>query len=135
MEVSFTISWTSTARKIFSGLREKRFDHDDSTSLCHSKTLTAMKRWIPFLCRSSARVSTVNFAARRFLMAAWVEGKFFPPFFISWRVHGSYSVRQVYELITCVRRANENARNLMSIVQFLIINNYSMRARWIWDCK
>ena len=25
-------------------LREKLFDHDDSTGLCHSKTLTAMKR-------------------------------------------------------------------------------------------
>ena len=41
---SFTIRWTSTARKIFSGLREKLFDQDDSTSLCHSKALTAMKR-------------------------------------------------------------------------------------------
>ena len=28
---------------------------------------------------------------------------------------------QVYELITCVGRANENARNLISIVRFLII--------------
>ena len=56
--VSLELSWTSAARKIFSGLREKRFDHDDSTSLCHSKTLTAMKRWIPFVLRSSARVST-----------------------------------------------------------------------------
>ena len=27
---------------------------------------------------------------------------------------------QVYELITCVRRANENAGNLISLVQFLI---------------
>ena len=27
---------------------------------------------------------------------------------------------QVYELITCVRRANENAGNLISVVQFLI---------------
>ena len=32
------------ARKIFSELREKLFDHNDSTNLCHSKTLTAMKR-------------------------------------------------------------------------------------------
>ena len=27
---------------------------------------------------------------------------------------------QVYELITCVRRANENAGNVISVVQFLI---------------
>ena len=47
MKVSFTRTLEaepSTARKFFSGLREKLFDHDDSTSLCHSKTLTAMKR-------------------------------------------------------------------------------------------
>ena len=50
---------TSTARKFFSGLRGKPFDHDDSTSLCHSKILTAMKRWIPFVLRSSGRVSTI----------------------------------------------------------------------------
>ena len=30
---------------------------------------------------------------------------------------------QVYELITCVHRANENAGNLISVVQFLIISN------------
>ena len=35
-------------------------------------------------------------------------------------VHSPYLVVQVYELITCVRRANENARNLISVVQFLI---------------
>ena len=58
----------------------------------------------------------VNSAARRFLMAADVEGKFF----IWWRVHWPYLVVQVYELITCVRRANENARNLISVVQFSI---------------
>ena len=46
---------------------------------------------------------------------------FYPAFFISWRVHWPYLVVQVYELITCVRRANENARNLISGVQFLII--------------
>ena len=44
MKVGFTRSCTSTAGKIFSELREKLFDHDDSTNLCHSKTLTAMKR-------------------------------------------------------------------------------------------
>ena len=41
----------------FSGLREKLFDHDDSSGLCHSKTLNAMKRRIPFVFWSSARVS------------------------------------------------------------------------------
>ena len=40
------------------GLREKLFDHDYSTGLCRSKTLTAMKRWIPFVFWSSARIST-----------------------------------------------------------------------------
>ena len=34
-----------------------------------------------------------------------------------------YLVVQVHELITCVRRANENAGNLISVVQFLIIMN------------
>ena len=29
----------------------------------------------------------------------------------------------VYELITCVRRANENAGNVISVVQFLIKSN------------
>ena len=43
MKVSVPRSWSSTARKVFSGLREKLYDHDDSTGLCHSKTLTAMK--------------------------------------------------------------------------------------------
>ena len=33
---------------------------------------------------------------------------------------------QVYELITCVRRANENAGNLISVFQFLI-NIYSLK--------
>ena len=32
----------------------------------------------------------------------------------------AHLVVQVYELITCVRRANENAGNLISVVQFLI---------------
>jgi len=42
MKVSLLEAFSSK-RKIFSGLREKFFDHDDSTSLCHSKTLTEMK--------------------------------------------------------------------------------------------
>ena len=46
---------------------------------------------------------------------------FIQTFFISWRVHWPYLVVQVYELITFVRRANENARNLISGIQFLII--------------
>ena len=35
---------------------------------------------------------------------------------------------QVYELMTCVRRANENAGNLISVGQFLISN--SNRTEW-----
>ena len=49
---------SSTARKIFSGLREKLFDHDDSTGPCDSETLTAMKKRIPFGLWSSARIFT-----------------------------------------------------------------------------
>ena len=73
MKVSFSRSRTSTAGKISAELEQKRFDHDDSTSLCHSKILTAMKRWIPFVFRSSARISTRSFRCqtifngRRFL--------------------------------------------------------------------
>ena len=37
---------------------------------------------------------------------------------------------QVHELITCVRRANENAENLISVVQFLInIYIYIVKAK------
>ena len=42
---SLELSWTLTAWKIFSGLRGKLYDHNDSSSLSHSKTLTAIKRW------------------------------------------------------------------------------------------
>ena len=35
----------------------------------------------------------------------------------------NYLVKQVYGMIAFVRRANENAENLISIVQFLIIVN------------
>ena len=61
----------------------------------------------------------VNSAARRFSMAASFEGIFLSSF-LSWCFHWPYLVVQVYELITCVRRANENAGNLISGVQFLI---------------
>ena len=57
---------------------------------------------------------------------AGFEGKFYPAFLICWCVHWPYLVVQVYELITCVRRANENAGNLMSVFQFLI-NIYSSK--------
>ena len=61
----------------------------------------------------------VNSAARRFSTAAGFEGKFLSSF-LYWCFHWPYMVVQVYELITCVRRANENAGNLISVVQFLI---------------
>ena len=64
----------------------------------------------------------VNSAARRFSMAASFEGKFLSSF-LYWCFHWPYLVVQVYELITCVRRANENAGNLISGVQFLIKSN------------
>ena len=56
-------------------------------------------------------------------MAPSVEGKPLSSFLYlmkcSLTIFGSV---KVYELITSVRRANENARNLISGVQFLIIN-------------
>ena len=61
----------------------------------------------------------VSSAARRFSMAASFEGNFLSSFFY-WCFHWPYLVVQVYKLITCVRRANENAGNLISRVQFLI---------------
>ena len=61
----------------------------------------------------------VNSAARRFSMAASFEGNFLSSF-LYWCFHWPYLVVQVYELITRVRRANENAGNLISVVQFLI---------------
>ena len=61
----------------------------------------------------------VNSAARRFSMAASFEKKFLSSF-LYWCFHWPYLVVQVYELITSVRRANENAGNLISVVQFLI---------------
>ena len=61
----------------------------------------------------------VNSAARRFSMVASFEGKFLSSF-LYWCFHWPYLVVQVYELITCVRRANKNAGNLISVVQFLI---------------
>ena len=42
-------------------------------------------------------------------------------------------VVQVYELITCVRRANENAGNLISVVQFLIIEYILGKFRKFWE--
>ena len=71
--MSFTRSWTSTAQKIFSGLREKRFEHDDSTGLCQSNTLTAMKGWIVFWFQCQNFYSWIllldDFNGRRF----WVK--------------------------------------------------------------
>ena len=62
-------------------------------------------------------------------MAAGVEGKFLSSVLYlmmrSLTIFGSAG----YELITCVRQANENARNLISGVQFFIINNYWPKAR------
>ena len=68
----------STVRNIFSGLREKLFEHDDSTGRCHSKSFTAMKGWVPV-----SEFLLVNSAARRLLRTAGFEGNFFPRFFYS----------------------------------------------------
>ena len=63
-------------------------------------------------------------AARRFLMVAGVEGTFLSSSLYlmtcSLIVFGSAGYMG---LITCVRRENENARNLISVVQFLINRN------------
>ena len=37
-------------KNILPGLREKRFDHNDSTSLCHSKTLTDCNEEVNSIC-------------------------------------------------------------------------------------
>ena len=65
----------------------------------------------------------VNSAARRSSMAAGFEGKFLSSFLYLLCFHLPYLVVHVYELITCVQRANENAGNLISVDQFLI-NKY-----------
>ena len=58
-------------------------------------------------------------AAKRFLMVAGVEGKFLSSSLYlmtcSLIIFGSAGCMG---LITCVQRANENARNLISVVQF-----------------
>ena len=112
MKVSFNRSWTLTANKIFSRLREH--EHEDSTDLCNPKT---MKRWIPFVFWFHCQ----NSASRRFLMAVGFDRKLHPAFFICWCDQWSYLLVQVYELITCVRWANENAKSLIFLVQFLKI--------------
>ena len=65
----------------------------------------------------------VNSAARRFSMAASFEGKFLCSF-LYWCFHWPHLVVQVYELITCVRRANENAGNLISNIRRSVFNKY-----------
>ena len=63
----------------------------------------------------------VKYSSRRFSIAvSFQRKKIHRDFFICLRVHRPYLVVQVYELITCVQRANENAGNLISVVQFLI---------------
>ena len=65
----------------------------------------------------------VNSATRRFSMAAGVEGKFLSSFLYwhtsSLTIFGS----AVYELIACVRRANENART-KSDIRSSVFNKY-----------
>ena len=78
MKVSFSRSRRSTAGKISAELEEKRFDHDDSTSVCHSKILTAMKRWIHLYLGPVPEFLLVQSVARRFSMAVG----FYPDCFI-----------------------------------------------------
>ena len=51
------------------GYEKNFFERDDRTGRCHSKTLTAMKRWIPFVFWFQPEFLLVNSAARRLLMA------------------------------------------------------------------
>ena len=114
MKVSFTRSWTSTLGKIFSGLREKRFDHEDIAPVF--VILKHSLQWrgeFHLYLGPVPDYSLVSSTARWFSMASSVEGQFL---FISWRFHWPYLVVQVYELITCFRRANENANKLISVV-------------------
>ena len=103
---------------------ERRVKNTNEITAPKRLTLTAMKRWISFV-GPVPEYLLVNSAARWFLMAVWKENCY-PAFFTSWRVHWPYLEMQVYELITWVRRANENARNLISGVQFLIIYNLNV---------
>ena len=64
-------------------------------------------------------------AAKRFLMVADVEGKFLSSslYLMTCSCIDHFSQCRYMGLITCVRRANETARNLISVVQFLISGN------------
>ena len=65
-------------------------------------------------------------ATRRFFMdVAGVEGKFFIQLslFDEVFIDHIWQCRYVKVIITCVRRANENAINLIAVVQFLISRN------------
>ena len=78
MKVSFTRSQTPTARKISSGLQEKRFDHDDSTSLCRMvPTISDLQ--IAVRARLRVRVSVLSmrfrFGGRKFSKCACSELK------------------------------------------------------------
>jgi len=130
MKMSFTRSETTTAWNLFAGYKEKLFGHDDNnawitwnfTSLCHSKTLTSVKRWIPlifwFQCQNFYWL--IPLLANFLWRLVWREN-FYSTSFIWWCVHWPYLVVQVYELITCIGRANENAWNLIYIVQFVVL--------------
>ena len=63
----FTRRWTQQHGKSFSGLRGKLFGLTNSTGLCHSKTLTARKRWT--ICIPVPEFLLVNSVARRLLAA------------------------------------------------------------------
>ena len=123
MKVSFTRNWSSTARKKFSLGYEKNF-----LITMIALVFVILKhslQWRGEFRLYFGRVPEfllVNSAAKRFSMAACFEGKFLSRF-LYWCFHRPYLVVQVYELITCVRRANENAGNLISVVQFSIIHD------------
>ena len=72
---------------------------------------------------SSVPLLLVNSAEMILLIAAGFGGKFYSAFFICWRVRWPYLSHSVYEMIICVRLANENAGNIISGVEFLIISN------------
>ena len=123
MKVSFTRSWSSTAGKNFLCMPYEKNVLITIIALVFV-ILKHSLQWrgeFHLYFGPVPEFLLVNSAARRFSMAASFEGIFLSSF-LSWCFHWPYLVVQVYELITCFRRANENAGNLISGVQFLIKN-------------
>ena len=114
MKISFTRSWSSRARKIFSALRENFLI--TIIALVFVILKHSLQWRGEFLC---ILVQCQNFYSLIPLLDdfQWppVSRENFYPAFFHWCFYWPYLVVQVYELITCVTRTNENAGNLISV--------------------